>query len=515
MPARNSSRKSREVRSGVTSIRTPRKRCTPRRALGHEGQWSRRRAGRRMRIRAWSHADELDDLVVRVRVEPQGPARSAGRPPPAWVRTTTPPAVLGRGEPRLVQVAVAAVTADLDGVEAGLTQPPRSATSAAWTGIGSRDRPRRWSSTTWPSRVAAATGTRRAGRARRSRGRAAGRPGWRRTGHHPCGHLPREVGVRGGRAAATGRPRSAQHASCRPWVQTASTGSVIGDHPGRTPAPRARRSRPATSRGRPRWCSPPSRRRRGRRADHPEAVAARRAGPAGAGGRAAPARPSARGAARGARRARRAGGLSLSASTPHGPGCSRSRKAGKVEARAGERVAPAASAAHLKGSGSPREQPLADQPAASTSGSRGRGPDEVARGQRLPAAPPPRGRVGCGRGPPSDRSPSSTRIRSSGSSTSRQGTPARRRGASRDRSRRPAPAVAQATAQPGRPAVRKRRTSASARVGVDGGQPVGHAAQVRRRSTARSAGSSSHPAGRWSSGTSARRGRRRSTVRAR
>ena len=32
--------------------------------------------------------------------------------------------------------------------------------------------------------------------------------------------------------AATGRPRSAQHVSCRPWVHTASTGSECGVSPG-------------------------------------------------------------------------------------------------------------------------------------------------------------------------------------------------------------------------------------------------------------------------------------------
>jgi hypothetical protein len=44
-------------------------------------------------------------------------------------------------------------------------------------------------------------------------------------------------------AAATGRPRSAQHTSCRPWVQTRNSGESCAVRPGDRPRPSWSRSR--------------------------------------------------------------------------------------------------------------------------------------------------------------------------------------------------------------------------------------------------------------------------------
>ena len=48
-------------------------------------------------------------------------------------------------------------------------------------------------------------------------------------------------------AAATGRPRSAQQASCLPWVQTQNSEPSVGARPMDRPRPRAARSRSSTS----------------------------------------------------------------------------------------------------------------------------------------------------------------------------------------------------------------------------------------------------------------------------
>ena len=175
---------------------------------------------------------------------------------------------------------------------------------------------------------------RRRRRGGRSRGRRAARAGWRRTGRRRCARPPRSrSGCAAARAAATGRPRSAQQASCRPWVHTQNSRLRRSRRPGRRLGPRraaprgrgrARSAGSGTTAGLepgPAGSAYAAKTRAGRR---------RRCGPGGAG-------PAGCGPGRGWRGP--AGGLSpsgsrasRSASTPHGPGCSTSRNARTVEA---------------------------------------------------------------------------------------------------------------------------------------------------------------------------------------
>ena len=113
---------------------------------------------------------------------------------------------------------------------AGAARSPRPAPASAAT-----DRPRRWSRSSWPAEVAAGDGDRRS---RRRAGRSRARAG--STSTLPANRSPPmcetsqvSSGCAAASAAATGRPRSAQHASCRPWVHTAKSGSSCRLQPGR------------------------------------------------------------------------------------------------------------------------------------------------------------------------------------------------------------------------------------------------------------------------------------------
>ena len=244
----------------------------------------------------------------------------------------------------------------------------RTPTSAAWAPIGRSERPRRWSSSTSPAAVASATATRRRrGRARRSRGRAGSTtrlPAKRSPPMCEVSHTCVGVAAAGPGRAPAGRPSSAQQASWRPWVQTASSGRVVGRRgrasarrPARRGRGRARRRarRAARSRsttpGRRRGSRTPGRRRR-RRADRDGVRAAR--APGGAGGlpqvRAEPVGQPGVAQRVGAPRA----GVLEQQEAAHGRG------------GAGELVTPLAAGRGTAGSPSPDdlEQPFPDQPPA-------------------------------------------------------------------------------------------------------------------------------------------------------
>ena len=341
-----------EARSGDAARRWPTTRCAGHRVV------ARRPAGER--------GPAASPIVVRT------PPTSGGRP------TSTR---------RAVSAPVAAPV-DQTGRRRGAVSPSwrRSAISAACTGIGQAGAAAQVVEVEVAGRGGPpATASAAAGRAGRSRGRAAAPAGCRRTGRRRCGRPPRSRPGAPPRAPRrTGRPRSAQQASCRPWVQTQKTGSSMACQPGRLARPEGRQ---VEVEQRPRVRRRPRSRATARAGS---AYAANTRTPAAPGARPVPAdqqRPDPRRgrAARAARSPTPSGSrLSRSASTPQGPGCSTSRKARTVEAvpatgrRRGRRLAtaqrkPARSRDDL-------EQPFPDQPAAEHQPAlRRRGVGEVGR----------------------------------------------------------------------------------------------------------------------------------------
>ena len=143
-------------------------------------------------------------------------------------------------------------------------------------------------------------------------------------------------------AAATGRPRSAQQASCRPWVQTQNSvgvgrgvrqaGAAAGPQAGEVEVEhvvRGRHGPGVSSRGRP----------GGRTPRRPARVPRARTG---AGPGAADQQDADAGRRRARRRSRspRPSGsrASRSASAPHGPGCSTQQEGAHGRRRAGDRL---------------------------------------------------------------------------------------------------------------------------------------------------------------------------------
>ncbi len=336
--------------------------------------------------------------------------------------------------------------------------------------------------------------SRRAGRAGRSRARAAAPACCPRTGRRRCARPPRSPrGGPGSSAATTGRPRSAQQASCRPWVQTQSSDPPWGARPVGRPAPSAARSRSRSARGSAR--TPASRRGRAGSAYAAKTripcwwvirscrriISTRTFAAVAASRRAGPRRPGSR--------------LSRIASTPQGPVFSTSRNARTVEAvpstgSSRSTLAPAHRKSRLAGgAGSTRttsSSPSRTRRRHSTrrlcSSSRPAGRRAAARRARTSSSA-----GGSTPGTCSERSPSSTSTRSPRSSST-HGCPCRRRSTVLSSRSRTASTSCSPPGSRGRRPVRKRRTSSSTAAEASMSRTAGRPPRAGRRARRRASG---------------------------